>query len=148
MKANGSPPPRFETDEARTYFLAEIQIHPAFIGKAHDEAHDEAHEEELSDTERRILATLRKGPKSVPEIANALKQQSRSGHFKKALGRLSDLGMIAFTIPGNLEAFKRSLAGVPARIPKGVMCRLSALRVHGADARAPFELKMPSKVTI
>ncbi|MHB8971018.1 MAG: ATP-binding protein [Pirellulaceae bacterium] len=28
MAENGSPPPRFSTDEGRTYFLAELPIHP------------------------------------------------------------------------------------------------------------------------
>jgi hypothetical protein len=29
MKANGSPKPRFEADEDRTYFIARFPIHPS-----------------------------------------------------------------------------------------------------------------------
>ena len=40
MEKNGSPPPRFSTDEGRTYFLVELPVHPQLPGcEAHDEAH-------------------------------------------------------------------------------------------------------------
>ncbi len=32
MANNGSPPPRFSTDEGRTYFLAELPVHPELKG--------------------------------------------------------------------------------------------------------------------
>ena len=32
MAENGSPPPRFSTDEGRTYFLAELPVHPEMPG--------------------------------------------------------------------------------------------------------------------
>lgn len=51
MAENGSPPPRFSTDEGRTYFLVELPVHPQMPGvRAHDGAHDGAHEE-LTGTE-------------------------------------------------------------------------------------------------
>jgi ATP-dependent DNA helicase RecG len=31
MRLNGSPPPVFETDRNRTYFLVRLPLHPAFI---------------------------------------------------------------------------------------------------------------------
>ena len=49
MAENGSPPPRFATDEGRTYFFVELLVHPELPGiakshvKAHDGAHVEAH---------------------------------------------------------------------------------------------------------
>ena len=49
MAENGSPPPRFATDEGRTYFFVEFLVHPELPGiakshvKAHDGAHVEAH---------------------------------------------------------------------------------------------------------
>jgi ATP-dependent DNA helicase RecG len=93
MRKNGSPPPRFDTDEGRTYFLVELPVHPAFL-----EAHDEAHVG-LTETERRILQLLRDGPKAAPEIAAGLGYQSRSGHLKKALDRLGQLELVSLTIP-------------------------------------------------
>lgn len=101
MRRNGSPPPRFDTDEQRTYFLVELPVHPAFL-EAHDEGHDEAHDEalvELTETERRILRLLRDRPRSVPEMADDLGYQGRSGHLKKALDRLGQLGLASLTLP-------------------------------------------------
>lgn len=31
LENNGSPSPKFETDEARTYFMTTIKIHPEFL---------------------------------------------------------------------------------------------------------------------
>ena len=36
MRANGSPPPVFETDRNRTYFLVRLPLHPAFIKEAQE----------------------------------------------------------------------------------------------------------------
>ena len=68
MRDNGSPRPKFSTDEARTHFLVELPVHPEMQGivKAHDRAHEEAHDrahDELNDTERRILVFLNAGLK-------------------------------------------------------------------------------------
>ena len=34
MPLNGSPPPVFETDKSRTYFLVRLRLHPTFIKEA------------------------------------------------------------------------------------------------------------------
>lgn len=48
MRQNGSPVAEFDTDDARTYFLVNFPIHPAFIGepllKNQNEANNEANE--------------------------------------------------------------------------------------------------------
>jgi ATP-dependent DNA helicase RecG len=97
MSHNGSPMPRLLTDEERTYFRIELPIHPAFA-QAHDEAHD-GPPSDLDTTEKRVVRSLRSGPRSVPDIAQELGYASRSGHLKKALDRLDQLGLIALTIP-------------------------------------------------
>lgn len=105
MAENGSPPPRFSTDEGRTYFLVELPVHPQLPGvKAHDEVHDgvhdEVHDEQLNETERRILAFVESTPRSRPEIAEMLGMKSRrSGHLTKATEHLRGLGFIELTIP-------------------------------------------------
>ena len=108
MAGNGSPPPRFSTDEGRTYFLAELPVHPEMPGvgqahdgahdRAHDEAHDEGHEE-LAETEARVLGFVESQPRSRPEIAEHLGLKSRSGHFYKAIDHLRNLGLLELTIP-------------------------------------------------
>ena len=101
METNGSPPPRFSTDEGRTYFLVELPVHPQLPGaQGHDEAHDEAHDGELTETEGRILVYLTTIPRSRPELAEFLGVKSgRSGHLKKSLERLRRFGLADLTIP-------------------------------------------------
>ena len=43
-------------------------------------------------------------------------------------------------MPGAAISEHRSLAEVSARVPKGVVCLLSALRVHEIGTQAPFEV--------
>ncbi len=101
MSENGSPPPRFSTDEARTHFLVELPVHPQMPGvQVHDEVHDEVHEGELTETERQILVFLESTPRSRPEMAEMLGMKSRrSGHLTKSVDRLRKLGLAELTIP-------------------------------------------------
>jgi ATP-dependent DNA helicase RecG len=110
MQENGSPPPRFSTDDHRTHFLVELPIHPAMPGvpEAHDEAHDEAHEP-LTDTERQILAFLAPGPVSRPDVADSLGLKSRSGHLYKAISRLRELGLLELTVPDKPQSKNQRL---------------------------------------
>ena len=102
MAENGSPPPRFSTDEGRTYFLVELPVHPQMPGiqaqvQAHDEAQDQAHV--LNETERRVLEALQKGPMATVQISAALGHSGRSGAIKLALTHLESIRLIELTIP-------------------------------------------------
>src|SRR5271154_5149261 len=39
MRLNGSPPPVFETDRNRTYFLVRLPLHPTFIKEKEERKH-------------------------------------------------------------------------------------------------------------
>lgn len=97
MRQNGSPPPKFKTDRGRTYFLVELPIQPQ-MKAAQVKAQVKA-QVELNETERRIVAALRHGPKATHEIAEALGSRGLTGAIKVALQRLQKLGLIALTIP-------------------------------------------------
>ncbi|MBX3416639.1 MAG: helix-turn-helix transcriptional regulator [Pirellulaceae bacterium] len=104
MAENGSPPPKFATDETRTYFFAELLVHPDLpgIGRAHDEAHVEAHDEtpeDLNQTELTILRFLENTPQNRQAIARQLGLTSRSGHLYKAIFHLREIGYIELTLP-------------------------------------------------
>lgn len=104
MAENGSPSPKFSTDEGRTYFLVELPVHPQMPGvvQAHEEAHEGAHEgahEELTETEARVLRFVQAQPKSRSEIAAHLSLKSRSGHLYKTIDHLRNLGFVELTIP-------------------------------------------------
>ena len=101
MANNGSPPPKFSTDEGRTYFLVELPVHPQMVGvQVHDEGHDGGHDRVLTETEQRILAFLKSNPRSRAEMAEMLGMKStRSGHLTKAMDKLRKVGFTELTIP-------------------------------------------------
>ena len=55
-------------------------------------------------------------------------------------GKLERLARGMYGLPGASVSEHRSLAEVALRVPKGVVCLLSALRVHGIGTQAPFEV--------
>lgn len=63
-------------------------------------------------------------------------------------GQLVRAGRGVYAVPGRPGSAHRSLAEVALRAPRGVVCLLSALRVHEIGTQAPFEvwLALPAGV--
>jgi len=59
-----------------------------------------------------------------------------------AVGKLDRVARGVYSLPGRALSEHRSLAEVVLRVPRGVVCLLSALRVHGIGTQAPFEVWM------
>ena len=57
-----------------------------------------------------------------------------------AAGKLERVARGIYSLPGRALSEHRSLAEVALRAPRGVVCLLSALRVHGIGTQAPFEV--------
>ncbi|MBP8229354.1 MAG: type IV toxin-antitoxin system AbiEi family antitoxin domain-containing protein [Xylophilus sp.] len=57
-----------------------------------------------------------------------------------AAGKLERVARGVYSLPGRELSEHRSLAEVALRMPRGVVCLLSALRVHGIGTQAPFEV--------
>ena len=55
-------------------------------------------------------------------------------------GKLERVGRGVYSLPARPITEFRSLAEVALRAPQGVICLLSALRVHGIGTQAPFEV--------
>ena len=55
-------------------------------------------------------------------------------------GQLERVGRGLYGVPGREVSAHGSLAEVARRVPKGVVCLLSALRYHNLTTQAPFEL--------
>lgn len=55
-------------------------------------------------------------------------------------GLLERVGRGLYGLPGRQISAHGSLAEVSRRVPKGVVCLLSALRFHGLTTQAPFEV--------
>ena len=100
MAENGSPPPRFATDETRTYFFAELLVHPDLpgIGTAKDETHVEAYVE-LTEDESALLDFIAVEPKSRAEIAAQLGVSPRGRAVNRVLGGLLSGALVEMTIP-------------------------------------------------
>ena len=64
-----------------------------------------------------------------------------------AAGKLERVARGVYSLPERALSEHRSLAEVALRAPRGVVCLLSALRVHGIGTQAPFEvwLAIPNK---
>lgn len=64
-----------------------------------------------------------------------------------ASGKLERVSRGVYSLPGRRMSEHRSLAEASLRVPQGVVCLLSALRVHGIGTQAPFEvwLAIPQK---
>ena len=63
-------------------------------------------------------------------------------------GKLERVARGLYGLPGAATSEHRSLAEVAVRVPKGVVCLLSALRFHEIGTQAPFEvwLAIPNRV--
>jgi len=57
-----------------------------------------------------------------------------------AAGQLERVARGVYSLPGRPLSEHRSLAEVALRVPQGIVCLLSALRVHGIGTQAPFEV--------
>ena len=57
-----------------------------------------------------------------------------------AAGKLERVARGVYSLPGRALSEHRSLAEMSLRVPRGVVCLLSALRVHGIGTQAPFEI--------
>lgn len=65
-----------------------------------------------------------------------------------AAGKIQRVARGLYSLPNKQVSEHRSLAEVALRVPRGVVCLLSALRVHEIGTQAPFEvwLAMPSNL--
>lgn len=59
-----------------------------------------------------------------------------------AAGKLERVSRGVYSLPGRALSEHRSLAESALRVPSGVVCLLSGLRVHGIGTQAPFEVWM------
>jgi len=55
-------------------------------------------------------------------------------------GQLERVGRGLYDLPGRVVSAQGSLSEVAIRVPKGVVCLLSALRFHNLTTQAPFEV--------
>jgi predicted transcriptional regulator of viral defense system len=81
--------------------------------------------------ERTLLRARDLAPLGLPTIALTRLVQA---------GKLQRVARGLYGLPNAAHSEHRSLAEVAVRVPKGVVCLLSALRVHEIGTQAPFEV--------
>ena len=97
MAKNGSPPPRFETDKGRAYFLVELPIHPLFVPVVVPVAQEGV--QDIGEVERRILVELKESAKMTVGLLESLGYSGRSRNLRNALLRMQKSGLIELTVP-------------------------------------------------
>lgn len=109
MKQNGSPKPKFTTDDLRTWFLVELPVHKAFAGAPEtgmsglsDTSHRHVTDhvsDHVSDHVRRLLQTLANGALSAPAIMQDLKLTHRPTLRANYLHPALEAGLVEMTSP-------------------------------------------------
>lgn len=90
--------------------------------------------------EQRILALIRQQPllRARDLATHGLPTMALSRLV--ASGQLQRVARGVYSLPQQAISAHRSLAEVTIRVPKGVVCLLSALRFHEIGTQAPFEV--------
>jgi len=96
MAANGSPPPEFETDEGRSYFITRLPIHPKTSGTSPTEAQSGAQSGAQS---TRVMDVLTHTHLSMNELVAALGLKSKTGSLKRTVNELLDEELVEYTVP-------------------------------------------------
>ena len=107
MRDNGSPEPRFETDENRTYFTTVLPVHPAFLnaGAGGPETEDVGVPDVLRAEPRRWeVLQLSLTPQSRSSLQEKLGVTGQPRFRRLYLNPLIESGLIALTIPDSPRA--------------------------------------------
>jgi ATP-dependent DNA helicase RecG len=100
MQVNGSPVPRFETDEDRTSFLIRLPVHPQAKPIEASHVTEEIGESRLeSRLAAKVLIFLRQGPAGKTRLAASLGHKTVSGELHKQIKRLLSEDLIKMTRP-------------------------------------------------
>jgi len=86
MAQNGSPVPKFETDEDATYFLTTLPIHQAFVDL------------KLDDYMKSILSFCEE-PRSRRETLEYIGLTNHGDNYSRHISPLVDLGYLTYTLP-------------------------------------------------
>ena len=109
MARNGSPPPKFSTDEGRTYFLVELPVHPEMRGSQSQVGTKSA----LSRHQVEILEKCRKET-GLTELMAITGRTDRTKFRQQVLNPLLDAGLIEMTIPDKPRSSNQEYRLAPA----------------------------------
>lgn len=105
MKSNGSPPPEFESDEDRTYFLIRLPVHPRAGGKSllgpqvGDQVRDQVGDQ-VTDRVRRLIGVL-DAELGRDELQELLGLKGRRNFRTQYLAPALEAGLVEMTNPAS-----------------------------------------------
>jgi ATP-dependent DNA helicase RecG len=102
IENNGSPLPRFETDEDRTFFSVFFPVHKEFAPKPTGSTKPTVHtagRRTYEQLKQAILDTVEEGEITTTNLLSVLGYASINKKVKQAIAELLKLGKIAYTIP-------------------------------------------------
>jgi ATP-dependent DNA helicase RecG len=114
MARNGSPPPKFSTDEGRTYFLAELPVHPEMRGAQFDEVTDQVGTKlALSRHQVEILEKCREATGLI-DLMGIAGRTDRTKFRNQVLNPLLAEGLVEMTIPDKPRSSNQKYRLTPA----------------------------------
>lgn len=102
----------------------------------------------LLNHEQQVLALARKQPLLRARDVAAQGLSTVTLTRLVATGQLERMARGVYSLPQRAISAHRSLAEVAIRVPRGVVCLLSALRVHEIGTQAPFEVWLAIPQTV
>ena len=121
MAANGSPPPKFSTDEARTHFLVELPVHPELAGTPVQSVSRPAAQvtaQVSAEVTAQVMAFCRE-PRTAKEIMALLGLKHWKTFQSNYLLPWLDAGLLERTIPdkprSRLQKYRLTAAGRQAQ---------------------------------
>ena len=111
MAANGSPPPRFEFDEQRTFFQATLPAHPEYV--ALSALRDAAHLRAVGDEEgalRRVESAWKANPAASALASELIQAYARRNEIERAEAVLE-----TFRVHGPRNALAQVASALPKR---------------------------------
>ncbi|MER2493798.1 Fic family protein [Catenovulum sediminis] len=96
MKANGSPKPKFESDDERSYFLIKLPIHAGFTVKSKAE---EQVTEQVTEQVERLMIALAEQPLNTKALLSTLKIKHRPTFLQNYLQPALQQSLVEMTEP-------------------------------------------------
>jgi ATP-dependent DNA helicase RecG len=97
LETNGSPPPVFETDAKRTYFLSLFRVHPAFLKLTLREQASEQDGEQVNEQVEILKYCLT--PRKKAEILKHISLSIVYMNYKRHISPLVQKRLLGLTIP-------------------------------------------------
>lgn len=97
MRENGSPVPKFESDDDRSYMLTRLPVHPRAIGQAIEERAQSGAQSGAQSEQ--VITALLTAPLSMNELVTALGLKSKTGSLKRIVSELLAGGFVEYAIP-------------------------------------------------